>query len=279
MSIHHQSIPDIPIETVEMVRAVVLRKLGQQMVGWGTVSVALVSMPKSKEFKQRHHEPEIILCCVHWYLSYPLLYRQVEEMINERGLEVHHVTVYRWVQEYGSEIDKRCRPYLRPTNDSWRVDETYIEVKGKPKYLYRAVDSNGNTLDFLLTAKRDAAAAKRFFRKTLKAIHTSCPRVITVDKNAVYPKAINELKADEELPKKVKLRQKKYLNNVVEQDHRGIKRLVRPGRECGSFNTARRTLKGYEIINMMRKRQIKGVEKGAVKEQALFINQIFGVVA
>ncbi len=200
-------------------------------------------------------------------------------MVNERGLDMHHVTIFRWVQEYGPEIDKRCRPYLKPTNDSWRVDETYVKVKGKWKYLYRAVDSQGNTLDFLLTAKRDAQAAKRFFRKTLKALHTSSPRVITVDKNAAYSKAINELIADEELPKKVKLRQKKYLNNIVEQDHRGIKRLVKPGMGFGSFNTARRTIKGYEIINMMRKGQVLGVPKGAVKERVLFLNQIFGVVA
>jgi transposase-like protein len=200
-------------------------------------------------------------------------------MVSERGLDVHHVTVFRWVQEYGPEIDKRCRPYLRPTNDSWRVDETYIEVKGKPRYIYRAVDSNGNTLDFLLTAKRDAQAAKRFFLKTLVAIHNQTPRVITVDKNAAYPKAIDELKADKELPQTVKLRQKKYLNNIVEQDHRGIKRLVKPGMGFGSFNTQGRTIRGYEIMNMMRLGQIEKVGRGAVRERVKFINQIFGVAA
>ncbi len=152
-------------------------------------------------------------------------------------------------------------------------------MKGQWKYLYRAVDSQGKTLDFLLTAKRDAQAAKRFFRKMLRAMHTQTPRVITVDKNPAYPKAIDELKAKKELPKKVKLRQKKYLNNIVEQDHRGIKRLVKPGMGFGSFNTARRTLRGYEIMNMMRKGQIRGVEKGAVVERLEFINQIFGVAA
>ena len=160
-----------------------------------------------------------------------------------------------------------------------RVDETYIKVKGKDRYLYRAVDSEGNTLDFLLTAKRDAEAAKRFLRKALKAAHNQEPRVITVDKNAAYPKAIDELLAEEELPSSVELRQKKYLNNIVEQDHRGIKRLVKPRMEFGSFNTARRTIKGYEIMNMMRKGQIKRVEKGAVRERVKFINQIFGVAA
>ena len=236
-------------------------------------------MSKSNPFKWRHYEPEIILLCVRWYLTYPLSYRQVAEMVNERGLGVNYTTIYRWTQDYGPELERRCRPYLKPTNDSWRVDETYIKVKGKGKYLYRAVDSKGNTLDFLLTAKRDAAAAKRFFRRTLGALHTSSPRVITVDKNPAYPKAIDELKAKKELPKKVKLRQKKYLNNIVEQDHRGIKRLVKPGMGFDSFNTARRTIKGYEIMNMIRKGQIQGVAQGAVKERVLFINQIFGVVA
>ena len=191
-------------------------------------------------------------------------------MVNERGLDLHHTTVFRWVQDYSPELNKRFRPHLRPTNDSWRVDETYILVKGKQKYLYRAVDSQGNTLDFLLTAKRDALAAKRFFRKTLKALHTQTPRVITVDKNPAYPKAIKELKAAKKLPEIVKLRQSKYLNNIVEQDHRSIKRLVKPGMGFGSFNTARRTIRGYEIMNMMRKGQVLGVPKGAIKERVIF---------
>ena len=236
-------------------------------------------MNLSSPFKWRHYQSEIILRCVRWYLSYPLSYRQVAEMVNERGLDIHHTTVFRWVQEYSPEIDQRSRSHLRLTNDSWRVDETYILVKGKHKYLYRAVDSQGNTLDFLLTAKRDAMSAKRFFRKTLKALHTQTPRVITVDKNPAYPKAIKELKAAKKLPEIVKLRQIKYLNNIVEQDHRGIKRLVKPGMGFGSFNTARRTIRGYEITNMMRKGQILGVPKGAIKERILFINRIFRVIA
>ncbi len=113
----------------------------------------------------------------------------------------------------------------------------------------------------------------------MKAIHVQTPRAITVDKNAAYPKALDELKVDNQLPQKVILRQKKYLNNIVEQDHRGIKRLVKPGMGFSSFNTARRTLKGYEIMNMVRKGQIQGVAKGAVRERVLFMHQIFGVVA
>ena len=152
-------------------------------------------------FKWRHFQSDIILVCVRWYLRYPLSYRNLEEMMLERGLTVDHTTVYRWVQAYAAELDKRCRPHWKPTLDSWRVDETYIEVKGEWKYLYRAVDSQGNTLDFMLSAKRDARAAERFFRKVLKAEHNQVPRVINVDKNAAYPPAIDSLTKDKTLPK------------------------------------------------------------------------------
>jgi transposase-like protein len=236
-------------------------------------------MPQSNLFKWRHYEPEIILLCVRWYLTYPLSYRQVAEMVNERGLDVHHTTIHRWVQRYAPELEKRCRPHLRPTNNSWRVDETYVKIKGKDRYLYRAVDSTGQTLDFLLTAKRDASAAKRFLRKALKAVHNQEPRVINVDKNAAYPKAIDELKEKKELSKGVELRQNKYLNNRIEQDHRFIKRLVKPGMGFGSFNTTRRTIKGYEIMNMLRKGQVKKVAKGAVRKRVKFICEIFEVAA
>ena len=169
----------------------------------------------------------------------------------ERGVEVDHSTLSRWVQKYAPELDKRCRSHLKPTNDSWRVDETYIKVKGEDRYLYRAVDSDGNTLDFLLTAKWDAAAAKRFLRKAMLAAHTQEPRVVNVDKNAAYPKAIDEMKAEEELAKSVELRQNKYLNNRVEQDHRFIKRLTKPrmGWEHLSFTISINTCKVKESSN------------------------------
>src|SRR5690242_13678237 len=140
-------------------------------------------MDVSAPFKWRHFETEIILLCVRWYLRYSLSYRDVEEMMAERGLSVDHTTIYRWVQRYAPEVQKRCRPHLKTTNDSWRVDETYVKVKGIWMYLYRAVDSQGNTLESLLSATRDAQAAKGFFAKALGAGHTVTPRVITVDKN------------------------------------------------------------------------------------------------
>ena len=190
-------------------------------------------MAETDLFKWRHYESEIILLCVRWYLRYALSYRDLEEMMNERGLLVDHTTIYRWVQRYAPELEKRSRPYLRPTNDSYRVDETYAKIKGKWSYLYRAVDSTGQTIDFMLSAKRDARAAKRFFRKMLKLPQHSSPRVINVDQNRAYPPAVEELKQEGALSVAAQLRQCKYLNNIVEQDHRFIKRRVyKMGVDC-----------------------------------------------
>jgi len=230
-------------------------------------------------FKWRHFEKEIIVLTVRWYLRYALSYRDLEEMMQERGLSLDHTTIYRWVQCYAPEIEKRARPYLSKTNDSYRVDETYVKVKGIWVYLYRAVDSQGNTIDFLLRAKRDMVAAKRFLKKVLHASHSESPRVINVDKNAAYPPAVDRLKKEEILAKDCELRQVKYLNNIIEQDHRFIKRLVKPGLGFGSFHSARRTLKGYEIMNMIRKGQITGVKKGDTKGQVEFIENLFQLAA
>lgn len=191
--------------------------------------------------------------------------------MQERGVEVDHSTINRWVLRYAPELNKRVRPHLKPTTDSWRVDETYIKIKGEWKYLYRAVDSDGNTLDFLLSTKRDGKAATRFFRKVLKAQHTQSPRVITVDKNAAYPVALKTLKADETITAQTELRQSKYLNNVIEQDHRNIKCIVRPMMGFKSFNSARRTLSGIEAMNMIRKGQVKGIAQGSSVSQVKFI--------
>ncbi|GHO63529.1 IS6 family transposase [Ktedonobacter sp. SOSP1-52] len=193
-------------------------------------------MIEQNPFTWRHFQAEIILLCVRWYLRYALSYRDLEEMMLERGLQVDHTTIYRWVQRYAPELDRRCRPHVKPTTDSWRVDETSIKVKKQWVYLYRAVDSQGNTLHFWLSSTRDGEAAKRFFVKMLVASHTSSPRVINVDKNAAYPKAFNELKAAEPIPESCELRQVKYLNHLIEQDHRFIKRLTKPG--MGFFSSA-----------------------------------------
>ena len=146
-------------------------------------------------------------------------------------------------------------------------------------YLYRAVDSQGNTLEFLLSATRDAEAAKRFFAKTLTAPHTTTPRVINVDKNAAYPKAFHELQAEGAIADSCDLRPVKYLNNIVEQDHRFIKRRVKPGLGFFSFETAWHTLQGYEVMNRIRKGQVRGVGKADITGQVTFIASLFGVAA
>ena len=147
-------------------------------------------------FKWRQTEPAIILCAVRWYLRYSLSLRNVEELLEERGLEADHTTVWRWVQRYGPELEKRLRRHLKPTNKSWRVDETYVRVKGCWCYLYRAIDSAGATIDFLLSAKRDADAAQRLFRKALRDRSHPQPRVINADLAPIYTSAIPAIKKE-----------------------------------------------------------------------------------
>ena len=131
--------------------------------------------PRPALFKWRHFEPESIVCAVRWYLRFSLSYRDVEELLMERGLPADHTTIWRWVQRYAPELNKRCRRELKPTNGSWRVDETYICQGGTWRYLYRAVDSTGATIDFWFSAERDAVAAKRSSRKPCRLPVMSSP--------------------------------------------------------------------------------------------------------
>jgi IS6 family transposase len=230
-------------------------------------------------FKGRQFASEVILWAVRWYLMFPISYRDLEPMLRDRGAGADHTTIFRWIQAYAAELEKRIRPHLRPSNGSWRVDETYIRVKGRWTYLYRAVDSRGQTIDFMLSAKRDAEAAKRFFRKALAQPHTVNPRTITVDKNPAYPKAVTEMKSGGDLWRFARLRQIKYLNNIVEQDHRRIKRLTRPGLGFGGFWTARRTLAGFETMAMIRKGQVRNIGGGDIQAQATLIAELFQMAA
>src|SRR3982750_627912 len=234
---------------------------------------------QDRPFKGRQFNAEVILWAGRWYLMFPISYRDLELMLLDRGVEVDHTTLFRWIQAYAPELEKRIRPHLRTCNGSWRVDETYVKGKGGWTYLYRGGGSRGQTIDFLLSAKRDAAAAKRFFRKALGRPHTVNPRTITVDKNAAYPAAVTAMKRDRELWRFSRLRQIKYLNNIVEQDHRRIKRLVRPGLGFGSLPTARRTLAGYEGMAMIRKGQVRTMGGCDKRAQAAFIAGLFGIAA
>jgi transposase-like protein len=159
------------------------------------------------------------------------------------------------------------------------VDETYIKVKGQERFLYRAVDSSGQTIDFLLTAKRDTAAAKRFFQRGLANPGNVMPRVINVDKNRAYPAAVNALKKDGTIRPRCRVRQCKYLNNVVEQDHRNVKRRTWLAKGYGSVATGWRTLRGIEAMDMIRKGRARRVAKGDVIAQVKFIGKLFGIAA
>ena len=200
-------------------------------------------------------------------------------MMAERGLKIDYSTIARWVLAYAPELEKRVKPQLKPTNDAWRVDETYIKVRGEWLYQYRAVDSDGQTIEFFFSAKRNAAAAQTFFEKGLGAAHTVPPRVINVDKNAAYPKAIDTLKTTQQLPPACELRQVKYLNNLVEQAQRFIKRRTRPGLGFFTFDSAQRTLSGYETMNRIRKGQVSGGDKGDMLAQVHLIETLFGTAA
>src|SRR3712207_4095042 len=239
----------------------------------------VASVGPEQPFKGRQFTAEVILRAVRWYLMFPISYRDLELMLADRGVELAHTTLFRWIHAYAPEIEKRIRPHPRPSDGSWRVDETYVKVKGRLTYSYRAVDSGGQAIDFLLSAKRDAEAARRFFREAPGQPHTANPRTITVDKNPAYPCAVAEMKQDGELWRFARLRQCKFLNNIVEQDHRRVKRLVRPGLGFGGCWTARRTLAGYEAMAMIMKGQVRGIGKRDMRSQASFIAELFQVAA
>jgi IS6 family transposase len=230
------------------------------------------------EFKWRHFSGEIILLCVRWYCKYGISYRDLEEMMAERGVMVDHTTLYRWVQCYAPELEKRIRWYQGYTSASWRVDETYVKIRGKWKYLYRAIDKHGRLIDFMLSDRRNAKAAKRFLSKALSTRKDWPPLKINTDKNDAYPPAIRELKQQSKLAPDVEHRQAKYLNNRLEADHGGLKRLIKPTRGFQSMKTAYVTIKGFEVLRMLRKRQCILLEPGIAGE-VRFVNKLFGLLA
>ncbi len=197
----------------------------------------------------------------------------------ERGLSVDHTTVWRWVQRFAPEINKRIRPHLKLAGASYRIDETYIKVGTNCKYLYRAVDKQGNTIEFMLSAKRDVSAAKRFFKKMMRAEHRRLPFSISVDKNAAYPEAFTSSQEEKIVPLDCTLRRVKFLNNIIEQDHRFVKKKVRAAQYFKRFQSAERTLVGIEAVNMMRKGQVKRLNGKDAQGQAKFVASLFGVAA
>lgn len=228
-------------------------------------------------FKWKHYESEIIILCVRWYLKYPLSYRMLVEMMAERGLNVTHTTIMRWVHQYSPIINERLRKRLKKTNDSWRMDETYLKIKGKNAYLYRAVDSDGNTIDFYVSENRDKNAARKFFKKSVKAPHNQQPRVITTDKYGATEIAILEEIYYGGLSCKTQHRMTKYLNNIIEQDHRLIKKKINPMLGFHSYESAVKTICGIEIMHMIRKGQVEGIQ--CVHSEVSVINELLGIAA
>nr|WP_115160285.1 IS6 family transposase [Serratia fonticola] len=204
-------------------------------------------------FSRLHYPVDIIAQCVRWYLAYSLSLRNLEEIMAERGIVGDHSTLHRWVIRLVPLLDKAFRRHKRTVGRRWRMDETYIKIKGQWKYLYRAVDTAGQTVDFLLAAKRDAAAALRFFRKAIR--HHGESEVVTIDKSGANTAALTTLNADKPAEETMTVRQNKYLNNLVEQDHRNIKRRIRPMLGFKSFRWAQTILAGIELLNMIRKGQ------------------------
>jgi putative transposase len=205
-----------------------------------------------ERFPGGHFPKCIVLQAVYWYLRYSLSYRDIEELMKERGVEVDHATVQRWVVKYIPLLEIEFRKKKKAVGTSWRMDETYIKVKGIWHYLYRAVDKEGNTIDFLLTRKRDKKAAKRFLIKAIN--HNGFPEKITIDGSAANKAAIEEFNSDNDTA--IEVRQVKYLNNIVEQDHRGIKRITNAMLGFKSFDSASITLNGIEMVHALRKGQL-----------------------
>ena len=203
-----------------------------------------------------HYPMEVMLVWVRWYAAYPLSFRHIEEMMIERGMFVDHSTVQRCALKILPVLALVFRRRKCPVGGSWRMGETYVKVCGQWKYLYRAVDRDGHTVDFLLRAHCDEAAAQRFLARAMD-LH-GVPEKITIDKSGANTSAIVSIQADSGLP--IELRQSKYLNNIVEQDHRAIKRVVRPMLGFKSFACARILIAGIETMHMIRKGQLGNIE-------------------
>jgi len=219
-------------------------------------------------FKGAPFVKDIILTCVRWYVAYPLSDRQVEELMQARGGAVDHATINRWVLKYSPPLEAAFHSGKRPVWISWRIDETYIKVKGQGRYLYRAVDKTGQTIDFLLTEQRDEQAAKRFLTKSIR--RHGVPVTITIDgseANALAIRSYNEAHGTT-----ITIRQVKYLNNVVEQDHRSVKRVTRPMLGFKAFDAAQNTLAGIELMYMLRKGQLEaGAEQGRTPAEQFYL--------
>lgn len=217
-------------------------------------------------FKGRHFEKTIILMSIRWYVAYALSYRDIEELMLERGVKIDHSTINRWVVKYSLKLESQfCNHHKKKVSGSWRMDETYILIKGVWHYLYRAVDKLGDTIDFMLTKNRDKSAAKRFFSKAIG--YAGKPEKVTIDKSGSNIAALKSINKNLNKKNKIGIRQIKYLNNIVEQDHRFIKKITKPMMGFKSFHSANATLSGIELHHMLRKGQYTNSVNMTIFEQ------------
>ena len=222
-------------------------------------------------FKWKHFQKGIILMAVRWYVAYALSYRNIEELMAERGSAVDHATINRWVVEYAPLLEESFRRrHKKPVGSSWRMDETYIKVKGEWHYLYRAVDKEGNTIDFMLSKNRDREAAEKFLEKAIGC--SGLPDKVTIDKSGANKAGLEAINLQLEIllmwsGQFFEIRQIKYLNNLIEQDHRAVKRIVNPMMGFKAFQSAEATLAGIELHHMLRKGQHREAANLPVFEQ------------
>ena len=221
--------------------------------------------------------PDVILWGVRWYCRYPISFRNLEEMMKERGVAVDHSTIERWVKKFGPEIEKRLRKQPSAVGKSWRVDETYVKVNGEWKFLYRAVDKQGNTVDFMLSETQDKEAAKAFFKKSLKKPGNPIPEKINTDKHLAYPAALEELKEEGKIPKETEHLRVKCLNNIIESDHARFKQPCKPMKWFKTFEGAEKTLSGMEAMLMLRKKQFTRMKH--YDSEVAFVHSLFGLTA
>jgi len=215
----------------------------------------MVRLPSLDElFEGRHFDSAITILCVRWHLRFKLSFRDLVEMMAKRDLLMTHTTIMRWVHHYASEFERRWNRFARPAGPSWRVDGTYVKIRGEWVYLYRAVDRQGMTVDCCLSTKQDVAAAKAFFRKAMNG-RGSTPRTVTLDGYAASHCAVYETKAEGQMPLGAKLRSLKYLNNLIKQDHRGVKLRIGPMLGFKRFRTSAVTIAGIELLRQIYKGQ------------------------
>jgi transposase, IS6 family len=228
-------------------------------------------------FRKRQFEPAIIVTCVRWYCRFSLSLRDLEELMAERGLAVDHTTIWRWVQRYGPEVRRRLRGNVKQKSSTWHMDETFVRIAGHWQYLFRAVDGQGQTVDFYLSETRDREAAKRFLKKALANRDNRPPRVFARDGLRSYPAAIRELQGEGLMHRSCRHRTRPYANNRIESDHRSIKRRLRAMQGPRSLRTARTLIQGIEAAHMIRKGQVLGITRNNLAGQSWVFGALLGV--